>query len=224
MFAMKEYPHDVMPLYSQGYSVARYLVAQGGRQKFLEYLADGMHDNNWSRATQQHYGIASLASLQTTWLDWVRKGSPALDAVAGAPALASTKTSPAPGKRPRPDSNLIHRDPPLEAVAMNDAKAKPRPRDDQPERSVYEMAFAAKDADKPQPAGRDKSETPLPGPSLSAPVDSGADAAEPSDAPPTERPLPGPKAPQRPGQVILQWSRTDADELASGPPGGNRLR
>ena len=26
MFAMKEYPQDVMPLYSQGYSLARYLV------------------------------------------------------------------------------------------------------------------------------------------------------------------------------------------------------
>ena len=32
MFVMKEYPHDVMPLYSQGYSVARYLVAQGGKR------------------------------------------------------------------------------------------------------------------------------------------------------------------------------------------------
>ena len=33
MFAMKEYPHDVMPLYSQGYSTARYLIAQGGPAK-----------------------------------------------------------------------------------------------------------------------------------------------------------------------------------------------
>ena len=64
MFAMKEYPRDVMPLYSQGYSVARYLVAQGGRHKFLEYLGEGMRDDNWSRATQQYYGIGSLAVLQ----------------------------------------------------------------------------------------------------------------------------------------------------------------
>ena len=47
MFAMKEYPHDVMPLYSQGYSVARYLIANGGKQNFLEFLADGMRDENW---------------------------------------------------------------------------------------------------------------------------------------------------------------------------------
>ena len=52
MFAMKEYPHDVMPLYSQGYSLARYLVAQGGKRKFLDFLADGLRDENWTRATQ----------------------------------------------------------------------------------------------------------------------------------------------------------------------------
>ena len=79
MFTMKEYPHDVMPLYSQGYSVARYLVAQGGKRKFLDFLADGLQDENWTRALQAHYGVNSLATLQTQWLDWVRKGSPALD-------------------------------------------------------------------------------------------------------------------------------------------------
>ncbi len=38
LFAMKDYPHDVMPLYSQGYSVARYLVAQHGKREFLNFL------------------------------------------------------------------------------------------------------------------------------------------------------------------------------------------
>jgi len=41
MFAMKEYPRDVMPLYSQGYSLARYLIAQGGRRKFIADLGAG---------------------------------------------------------------------------------------------------------------------------------------------------------------------------------------
>ncbi len=50
MFAMKEYPHDVLPLYSQGYSLARYLVAQGGKHKFLAFIADGLRDENWTRA------------------------------------------------------------------------------------------------------------------------------------------------------------------------------
>ncbi len=33
MFAMREYPRDVMPLYSQGYSLARFLIAQGGKRR-----------------------------------------------------------------------------------------------------------------------------------------------------------------------------------------------
>ena len=78
MFAMTEYPNDVLPLYSQGYSLARYFIAQGGKRKFMEYVGDGMKWNNWTRATQQHYGYGSLSDLQVTWLDWVRRGSPEL--------------------------------------------------------------------------------------------------------------------------------------------------
>ena len=44
MFAMKEYPADVLPLYAQGYSLARFLIDQGGRQKFLDFVGDGMKD------------------------------------------------------------------------------------------------------------------------------------------------------------------------------------
>jgi hypothetical protein len=104
MFAMKEYPHDVMPLYSQGYSVARYLIANGGKQKFLEFLADGMRDENWSRAIQARYGYADLAALQGTWLDWVRQGSPALDRAAASPDLLASNDH-----RSRPSPNLIYR-------------------------------------------------------------------------------------------------------------------
>jgi hypothetical protein len=78
MFAMTEYPSDVLPLYSQGYSLARYFIAQGGKRKFMDYVGDGMKWNDWTRATQQHYGYGSLSELQVTWLDWVRQGSPEL--------------------------------------------------------------------------------------------------------------------------------------------------
>ncbi len=110
MFVMKEYPHDVMPLYSQGYSLARYLIGQGGRRKFLEFLADGMQDDNWTHAMQQHYGYANLAVLQANWLDWVRQGSPAQEfkpqpegAGTSGTVLASNE------RRPRPEANLIYR-------------------------------------------------------------------------------------------------------------------
>jgi hypothetical protein len=76
MFAMKEYPPDILPLYSQGYSLARYLIQQGGKRKFVNYVGEGMQTNNWTAATKKHYGFTSLSDLQVTWVDWVRSGSP----------------------------------------------------------------------------------------------------------------------------------------------------
>ena len=79
MYAMQEYPDDILPLYSQGFSLARFLISQGGKQKFIEYVGDGMKWNNWTAATKQHYGYQSLSELQVTWLDWVRQGSQPLN-------------------------------------------------------------------------------------------------------------------------------------------------
>jgi hypothetical protein len=75
MFAMTEYPQDVLPLYSQGYSLARFLIAQGGKPKFVNYVGDGMKIKNWGAATKKHYGYANLSELQLTWVEWVRNGS-----------------------------------------------------------------------------------------------------------------------------------------------------
>jgi hypothetical protein len=85
MFAMKEYPQDILPLYSQGYSLARFLIAQSGRRKFVQYVADGMN-YNWTAATKKHYGLENLSELQLTWLDWVRRGCPPLQPKTGPPA------------------------------------------------------------------------------------------------------------------------------------------
>src|SRR5690606_15044114 len=76
MFAMREYPPDILPLYSQGYSLARFLIAQGGKQKFVKYVEAGLATNNWTHATRELYGYKSLSDLQTTWVDWVRQGYP----------------------------------------------------------------------------------------------------------------------------------------------------
>ncbi len=78
MFAMQEYPDDILPLYSQGFSLARFLISQGGKRQFIEYVGDGMKWNSWTAATKRHYGYGSLSELQVTWLDWVRQGSPPL--------------------------------------------------------------------------------------------------------------------------------------------------
>ncbi|NUQ61903.1 MAG: hypothetical protein HUU20_05420 [Pirellulales bacterium] len=110
MFGMTEYPRDVMPLYAQGYTVAEYLIRQGGRRKFVNYLADGLRDNHWSRATKQHYGIENLGALQNSWLAWVGQGfpplqpaSPEIEAVPPATMVAAND------RRPRPEPNLIYR-------------------------------------------------------------------------------------------------------------------
>ncbi|MCH2115241.1 MAG: hypothetical protein MK171_10075 [Pirellulales bacterium] len=84
MFAMKEYPKNVLPLYAQGHSVAKFLISQYGKRKFLDFLADGLQDENWPLAVSEHFGHPNLLSLQNTWMDWVRAGRPEQQLVAGA--------------------------------------------------------------------------------------------------------------------------------------------
>lgn len=78
LFAMKDYPRDVMPLYAQGHSLATWLIESRGREVFLEFLGDGMTDENWPRAVKKHYGFANLLTMQNSWNDWVRQGRPPL--------------------------------------------------------------------------------------------------------------------------------------------------
>lgn len=75
MFAMTEYPGDILPLYSQGYSVARFLIAQGGKPKFVQFVGSGMDTGDWNGAIRHFYGFESLGQLQVTWVDWVKEGS-----------------------------------------------------------------------------------------------------------------------------------------------------
>jgi hypothetical protein len=77
MFEMTEYPGDILPLYSQGYSLARFLIAQGGRPRFIDFVGQGLETRDWSAAVRQSYGYESLGKLQLTWVEWVKQGSPA---------------------------------------------------------------------------------------------------------------------------------------------------
>jgi hypothetical protein len=111
MFAMKQYPKDILPLYAQGHSLATFLVAQGGKRKFLRYVKDGLDTDDWRTATQSHYRFESLGRLQTVWLDWVRRGSPL-------PLAAPIANEGEPGnlvvanevRQPRPTGDLVHRE------------------------------------------------------------------------------------------------------------------
>jgi hypothetical protein len=110
MFSMDEYPRDIMPLYAQGYTLAEFLIQQGGRTKFLDFLSDGMQDDQWSVATSRHYGYQGVGALQNAWLAWVRQGFPRIRS-SGNPAngTAQTELLADSGKRPRPEPNLIYR-------------------------------------------------------------------------------------------------------------------
>jgi hypothetical protein len=98
MFAMKEYPQDVLPLYAQGHSLARYLIALKGKREFLNFITDGMQDENWPRAIQQHYSYEHLLALQNSWLDWIKAGRPEIKPASGV-ALASAQVVQPPATR-----------------------------------------------------------------------------------------------------------------------------
>ena len=99
MFAMTEYPNDVLPLYAQGHSLAQFLIAQRGKQVFLNFLAEGMRTSDWRQAIAAHYQYEHLLALQNSWMDWVRAGRPAIRPVGGA-TLASAQVPATPVAAP----------------------------------------------------------------------------------------------------------------------------
>ena len=107
MFAMTDYPADIMPLYAQGYSLAEFLIQTGGRREYVEFLGDGLKSEDWPGAVQRHYGVKDLGALQNTWLAWVAQGSPALKQRYAPAAGGGEMLAGGPG-RPRPEPNLIH--------------------------------------------------------------------------------------------------------------------
>ena len=74
MFALTEYPADMMPLYTQGYALAEFLIQRGGRRKYVDFLTAGLNSGQWSAEVQHHYGIADLGQLQVAWSDWITQG------------------------------------------------------------------------------------------------------------------------------------------------------
>lgn len=101
LFTMRQYPRDILPLYSQGYSLARYLIAQGGKRKFIAFVGRGLNTSDWNGATREFYGFKDLSQLQLTWNAWVAKGSPSLPDGSGSVASTSILLQ---SPDPEPDS------------------------------------------------------------------------------------------------------------------------
>lgn len=91
MVAMMDYPADMLPLYTQGYSVTRYLIEEKGEHAFVVFLADVLDERSyhpetnssltyppelWNKALKDHYDYEGLSDLQVKWLAWVKQGSP----------------------------------------------------------------------------------------------------------------------------------------------------
>lgn len=79
LFALREYPNDVMALYAQGYSVTNFLVGRSNRQVFLAFVGQGMRQG-WDVAARTHYDYQSVEQLEQAWLQHLRdtKRPPAL--------------------------------------------------------------------------------------------------------------------------------------------------
>jgi hypothetical protein len=107
LFAMKDYPQDVMPLYAQGHSLASWLIESRGKKAFLEFLADGMSDEDWTRAVHKHYGYDSLLAMQSSWNSWVREGRPQLTPPTSPIGLVAQANSPRPAAGGRSGKEIL---------------------------------------------------------------------------------------------------------------------
>lgn len=94
LFALKEYPPDVMVLYAQGFSVCDFLVGRSSRPAFLNFIADGMR-SGWDNAVQQHYGFRNVEELEQAWLQHLRdtKQQQPTEVARGVPPAGTTTSA-----------------------------------------------------------------------------------------------------------------------------------
>lgn len=90
MLRMKDYPRDIMTLYSQGFSVSQYLIAHRGKRIFIKFLERAMKDQDWDAAIGEYYPFQNASDLQTKWVAWVGKGSPRIQSPTLPPVASQT--------------------------------------------------------------------------------------------------------------------------------------
>lgn len=72
LFRIPQYPPDVMVMYAEGYSVAKFLVQREGRQTFLNFVRKG-RSLGWDKAACECYGFADVEKLEQAWLNWIKE-------------------------------------------------------------------------------------------------------------------------------------------------------
>jgi hypothetical protein len=243
MFAMKEYPPDMLPLYSQGYSLARYLIQQGGKQKFIQYVGEGMKTNNWPATTRKHYGFNDLSDLQVTWLAWVAQGSPDLaqaprstvamndqpgadnqlaSAADGTPATLTSVSNPATSAKVLGSQSMAHGYVRPERPSTLNNNAQPSDAKSNSASRPYSEGWYSKKRDQSSapvlPASH--RETPRDGASLQPPANRGAQLNAPGSDNFLAAVSPSlgnsADAASNPRQVLLEWSRPSDKPWATG--------
>ncbi len=71
MVRLTEYPRDMMPFYSQGFSVCEYLIAVGGHRRLVEFTREAIDSGDWSGSVKKYYGYDDLSDLQIRWTNWI---------------------------------------------------------------------------------------------------------------------------------------------------------
>jgi hypothetical protein len=202
MFRMKDYPRDILPLYAQGHSLATYLVAQGGKKKFVRFVGDGLQSREWRRALHAHYGFADLGALQNNWLEWVKQGSPLpvktdQDELLVARPENQTLASLGPFPRPASDATLVSHEQPA-------AKLVPAPRPEQGLASDSPKTGWRRVGDEPQRPATGAAEMSSLASSDEQPVAVVNQATRP-------------QAPQPARQIILEWNQPPRAAPAAAP-------
>ncbi len=75
LFALTDYPRDVLAFHVQSYSVARFLVGRGGRKTFFAFVRQGARDG-WEAAVREHYSYRGVVELEEAWLATFRRPRP----------------------------------------------------------------------------------------------------------------------------------------------------
>jgi hypothetical protein len=232
MFAMTEYPPDVMPLYAQCYSLAEYLIQIGGRRKYIEFLDEGLQNKDWSAAVDHNYGVKDLGQLQNTWLAWVKQGSPPLTpgntqpAAGAAPEMLAANSA---AGRVEPNSMYRQQDAnrssppgvipvgrlvPVPASILNAATATNNP-GNSPGSSQGGVRLASASSSVPstsgwktagarQPMQAEAAQPPADQPD--ATVSQPSVPTQPPQADPFQSQVARPQDAEQPRQVILEWS------------------
>ncbi|HEV8059750.1 MAG TPA: RNA polymerase sigma factor, partial [Gemmataceae bacterium] len=95
LFAFHDFPKDAAALYSEGYSVTRFLVESENREVFLKFVADGMR-NGWEKAARRHYGYDTIAKMEDAWLHSIKGDRAPADLSGPIQSEGKTTSKPAP--------------------------------------------------------------------------------------------------------------------------------